>query len=114
VELGENESPRIHRSLQERSTGYSKGEKTYVTSVAILLIHDIKLATIPHPSSCPCIDDGCRMIGPTPLALTIHQMKNTMPAIGVTMDLRVKRCRLRREEIIDSNSVQFITDVVRS
>ena len=34
------------------------------------------------------------MIGPTPCALTMVQMKNVMPAIGTTMALAVNRCRL--------------------
>lgn len=34
------------------------------------------------------------MIGPTPLAFTIHQMKNVIPAVGATIALSVKRCRL--------------------
>lgn len=35
------------------------------------------------------------MIGPTPLALTMDQMKNAMPAMGTTIALAVKRWRLQ-------------------
>jgi len=34
------------------------------------------------------------MIGPTPLALTIHQMKKVMPAVGATIAFTVNRCRI--------------------
>lgn len=34
------------------------------------------------------------MMGPTPFAFTMHQIKKVTPAMGVTMALRVKRCRL--------------------
>ena len=32
-------------------------------------------------------------MGPTPWALTMHQIKNVMPAMGTTTAFRVKRCR---------------------
>ena len=66
---------------------------TYVTSVAMLLTHDIRFATIAQPREEPWTFDGCRTMGPTPWALTIHQMKNVMPAMGTTTAFRVKRCR---------------------
>ena len=34
------------------------------------------------------------MIGPTPWAFTMHQMKNVMPAIGATIAFSVKKCRI--------------------
>jgi hypothetical protein len=68
----------------------------YVTSVAMLLMQDMRLETIAHPSSLPCSVDGWRMTGPTPLAFTMHQMKNVIPAVGATIDLTVKRWRLPR------------------
>jgi len=71
-------------------------KNTDVRRVAILLIQDIKLATIPHPSSDPCRLPGCAMIGPTPWALTMHQMKKMIPAMGVTIALAVNKCRLGR------------------
>lgn len=59
----------------------------------MLLTHDIKLATMAQPRDEPWIFEGCRTMGPTPCALTMHQMKNVMPAIGTIMALTVKRCR---------------------
>lgn len=60
----------------------------------MLLMHDMRLTTIDQLSSEPWIVDGCEIIGPTPFAFTMHHTKNTMPAMGVTMDLSVKRWRL--------------------
>lgn len=37
------------------------------------------------------------MIGPTPLAFTMLQIKKVIPAIGTTMALAVNRCRLMKE-----------------
>ena len=71
-----------------------KGERTYVMSVAILLMHDIKLDTIAQENSGPWIVAGCLTMGPTPCALTMHQTKKVMPATGATMALSVKRWRL--------------------
>ena len=68
--------------------------KTYVTRVAMLLMQDMTLETIPQPRSDPCKVAGWWMIGPTPCAFTIHQMKKVMPAIGTTTAFSVKRCRL--------------------
>ena len=65
--------------------------KAYVTRVAILLMHDIKLATMFQANAPPCRVPGCLMMGPTPCARTMHQTKNVMPAIGTTMALSVKR-----------------------
>lgn len=67
---------------------------TYVTRVAMLLMQDMMLDTIAHPSSDPWIVDGWWMMGPTPFAFTIHQMKKVTPAIGVTMAFTVNKCRL--------------------
>lgn len=69
-------------------------ESTYVTNVAILLMHDIRLATIVHPSSDPCTVAGRDTIGPTPFAFTMHHMKNVMPAMGVTIAFSVNKWRL--------------------
>ena len=66
-----------------------------MTRVAILLMHDMILDTMPQLRSEPCSEAGWWMIGPTPFALTIHQMKKVIPAIGATMAFTVKRCRLR-------------------
>lgn len=60
----------------------------------MLLMHDMRLTTIDQLSSEPWRVDGCEIIGPTPFAFTMHHTKNTMPAMGVTMDLSVKRWRL--------------------
>ena len=62
--------------------------------VAILLMHDMRLTTIAHPNSEPCTVAGCDMMGPTPFALTMHQIKKMTPAAGATMALSVKRWRL--------------------
>ena len=67
---------------------------TYVTSVDMLLMHDMMLETIAQPKAEPCSVPGWRMMGPTPCALTMHQMKNVMPAIGTTIALSVNRWRL--------------------
>lgn len=63
----------------------------YVTSVIQEPMHDIALDIIAHANSDPCSFEGWRTMGPTPLAFTIHQMKNTMPAVGATIAFRVKR-----------------------
>jgi hypothetical protein len=65
-----------------------------VTRVAMLLMHDIKELIIAHPSSEPSIVEGWWIMGPTPLALMMHQMKKVIPAVGATIAFRVKRCRL--------------------
>lgn len=67
---------------------------TYVTRVAILLIQDIRLATMAQASSVPCNLLGCLIIGPNPCAFTIAQIKKTMPAVGATMAFTVNKCRL--------------------
>jgi len=72
----------------------TKRSGTDVTRVAILLMQDMRLETIAQPSSLPCTVAGWRMIGPTPFALMMHQMKNVIPAVGATMALRVKRWRI--------------------
>lgn len=59
----------------------------------MLLTHDMRLATMAQPRDEPWIFEGWRTIGPTPWALTMHQMKNAMPAMGTMMALMVKRCR---------------------
>ena len=66
-----------------------------MTRVAILLMHDMILDTMPQLRSEPCSVAGWWMIGPTPFALTMHQMKKVIPAIGATMAFAVKRWRLR-------------------
>lgn len=65
--------------------------ETYTTSVAMLLIHEVRLATIIHANSLPCNFAGWWMMGPTPWALTMLQMKNVIPAMGTTIALAVKR-----------------------
>lgn len=60
----------------------------------MLLMQDIRLDTIAHPSSLPCSWDGWRMMGPNPWALTMAQMKKTIPAVGATTAFNVNRCRL--------------------
>ena len=67
-----------------------------MTSVAMLLMQDMRLDTIVHPSSLPCTFDGWWIIGPTPCALTMHHMKNIIPAVGATIAFSVNRCRLQR------------------
>lgn len=62
--------------------------------VAMLEMQDIRETTIAQPSSEPFSVAGWWMIGPTPLALTITQMKNVKPAIGTKIALAVKRWRL--------------------
>ena len=59
-----------------------------------MLMHDIRLATMFHANVPPCRVPGCLIIGPTPCARTMHQMKNVMPAIGTTIALSVNRWRL--------------------
>jgi hypothetical protein len=66
----------------------------FVTSVAMLLMQDMRLETMAHERSLPWRVEGCRMMGPTPLAFTMHQIKNVIPAVGATIDLTVKRWRL--------------------
>ena len=60
----------------------------------MLLIHDMMLETMAQPKAEPCSVPGWRMMGPTPCALTMHQMKNVIPAIGTMMALTVNRWRL--------------------
>lgn len=79
---------------EESSRRGGGGGETYVTSVAMLLMQDIRLDTIAQLRSLPCNAEGWWMIGPTPLARTMHQTKNVIPAVGATTALRVKRCRL--------------------
>jgi hypothetical protein len=67
---------------------------TYVMSVAMLLMEDMRPMTMAQDSSEPWMVDGWRMIGPAPPALTRHQIKNVMPAVGATMAFTVNRCRL--------------------
>lgn len=87
---------KTHASVSaEAREGERKEKGTNVTSVAILLMQDIKLLTIAHPSADPWTVAGWLMMGPTPWALTMHQTKKVIPAIGATMDFRVKRWRLR-------------------
>ena len=64
---------------------------THVTRVAMLLIHDMRLVTIPQPSSDPCTLPGWEMMGPTPLARMMHQMKKVIPAVGATIALTVNK-----------------------
>lgn len=66
-----------------------------MTSVAMLLMHDMRLATMFQPSTLPCTVLGCRTMGPTPCALTMHHTKKVMPAMGTTTAFTVKRWRLR-------------------
>ena len=68
---------------------------TYVTRVAMLLMQDMMLETIPQPSIGPRKVAGWWTIGPTPWAFTMHQMKNVIPAIGTTIAFSVNRCRLQ-------------------
>ena len=74
-----------------------KGQ-TYVTKVAMLLMHDMRLATIFQPRTLPWIVEGWWTMGPAPCALMMHQMKNVIPAIGVTIALTVNRWRLCANE----------------
>lgn len=77
----------------------------------MLLIQDMMLETMAQLRSDPPSVAGWWMIGPTPWALTMHQMKNVMPAMGTTIALRVnkwrlvgiceKTCRRRGEEAVD-------------
>jgi len=64
----------------------------------MLLMHDMMLVTIAHANSDPCSFEGWWTIGPPPLAFTMHQMKNVMPAVGATIAFKVKRCRLAVNE----------------
>lgn len=63
----------------------------YVTRVAILLMHDMILETIPQPSADPWRVPDWWIMGPTPWALTMHQMKNVIPAIGATTAFTVNK-----------------------
>ena len=67
---------------------------THVTRVAMLLMHDMRLTSIDQLSSDPCDEAGRDTMGPTPFAFTMHQIKKVMPAMGVIIDLTVKRWRL--------------------
>ena len=60
-----------------------------------MLMQDIRLATIFHPKVLPWMVLGWCMIGPTPCALTMHQMKKVIPAMGTTTALTVNKCRLQ-------------------
>jgi hypothetical protein len=60
----------------------------------MLLTHDIRLTSMLQLRSEPCRVDGWEMMGPTPLAFTMHQMKKTKPAVGVTINFKVNRWRL--------------------
>jgi hypothetical protein len=57
----------------------------------MLLMADMRLETIAHERSLPWRVDGWWMMGPTPFAFTMHQIKNVMPAVGATIDLSVNR-----------------------
>ena len=58
----------LHRQSQVTSKVEVRGKKlsTHVTSVAMLLMHDMRLTTMDHPNSEPWTVDGREMIGPTP------------------------------------------------
>lgn len=43
-------------------------------------------------------------MGPTPWALTIHQMKKTIPAIGTKIAFSVNRCRLLMNMFINKQT----------
>ena len=62
----------------------------------MLLIQFIKLTTIAQLISLPCMRAGWWMIGPTPLAFTMDQMKNAIPAMGTKIALAVNRWRLKK------------------
>lgn len=66
-------------------------ERAYVTRVAMLLMQDMRLDTMFQPRTLPCTVEGCLIMGPTPWALTIHHMKNVIPAAGTTAAFTVKR-----------------------
>ena len=83
----------IHGLISPSRHETERGD-TCTMRVAILLMHDMRLITIAHPNSEPCTVAGWEMMGPTPFALTIHQIKKMMPAAGATMALSVKRWRL--------------------
>ena len=70
-------------------------------------MHDMRLTTISQPSSEPWTVLGREMIGPTPLAFTIHQIKKVMPATGATTDFRVKRCRLCTQKGVSTKTLSF-------
>ena len=53
----------------------------------------IILAIICHTSFEPWRVPGCRTMGPSPSAFTIHHTKKTTPAMGTTIALTVNRCR---------------------
>jgi hypothetical protein len=65
--------------------------EAYVMSVAMLLMQDIRLAITAQVRSPPWDVEGSgwRTMEPTPLARTMHQIKNVIPAMGAkTMALR--------------------------
>ena len=76
--------------------------ETYVMSVAKLLKQDMMPETMPQLRAEPCRVPGWWTIGPTPCALTMHQMKNVMPAIGATMAFTVNKCRLEDQVSVAS------------
>ena len=51
------------------------------------------------------------MIGPTPLARTMHQTKKVIPAAGATMALRVKRCRLNKRQSQCGRSIEDMNSI---
>jgi len=72
----------------------------YVTSVAELLMQDMRLTTIAQARLDPWIVEGWCTIGPMPLAFTIHHTKNIKAAMGVTIIFTTKKWRLSERAFI--------------
>lgn len=85
-----------------------------MTPATILLMQDIRLVIIAQLRSLPCNVEGWWIIGPTPLARTMHQAKNVIPAVGATIALRAKRRRLAKRQsqcgrsIENGNELHFV------
>lgn len=63
----------------------------FVVNVMRLLMHIPILLIMAHASSEPWIVAGCLTIGPTPFALTIHQIIKMRQAMGAMIVLNVKK-----------------------
>lgn len=66
----------------------------FVTSVAELLMQDMRLTTIAQARLDPWMVEGWCTIGPMPLAFTIHHTKNIKAAMGVTIIFTTKKWRM--------------------
>ena len=92
--LREKQSPSHSYDLIIPYAIASQYKSAHTITVNQPLMHAMILTTMAQPNSDPCTVAGWEMMGPIPLALTMHQMNSMMPAVGATIALNVKRWRL--------------------